>query len=182
MPPPRPAGLEALVQRTSKAASLLGGVATLAITALITFDVLMRYFFDEPQLFVDELASFLQVLVVFWGLAYTFRVGGHVRVDLVTAHLPRPVRAWLRVVTLVLGIVLLLALSWVTWLSVGEAWEQGRVSTVMLYPIWLPMALIPTGLLLMALAMLGPLARQVRAALGRGVQSDEVGTDTEPAG
>lgn len=179
-PPPRPAGLEALVQRTSKAASLLGGVATVAITGLVTFDVLMRYFLGEPQLFVDELASFLQVLVVFWGLAWTFRVGGHVRVDLLTAHLPGPVRAWLRVVTLALGIALLLAMSWVTWLSVGEAWEQGRVSTVMLYPIWLPMALIPTGLLLMALAMLAVLLRQVRAALGRGERRDEVAAGSGP--
>lgn len=179
MRPPRPAGLEALVQRTSRAASLLGGVATVAITGLVTLDVLMRYFFGEPQLFVDELATFLQVLVIFWGLAYTFRVGGHVRVDLLTAHLPGPVRAWLRVVTLGLGIALLLAMSGVTWLSVREAWEQGRVSTVMLYPIWLPMALIPTGLLLMALVMAGPLLRQIRAALGRGERRDEVGTGPE---
>jgi TRAP-type C4-dicarboxylate transport system permease small subunit len=155
-------------------------VATVAITGLVTFDVLMRYFLGEPQLFVDELASFLQVLVVFWGLAWTFRVGGHVRVDLLTAHLPGPVRAWLRVVTLALGIALLLAMSWVTWLSVGEAWEQGRVSTVMLYPIWLPMALIPTGLLLMALAMLAVLLRQVRAALGRGERRDEVAAGSGP--
>ncbi len=176
---PRPAGLEALVQRTSKVASLLGGVATVAITGLVSFDVLMRYFFGEPQLFVDELATFLQVLVIFWGLAYTFRAGGHVRVDLLTAHLPGRVRAWLRVVTLGLGIALLLAMSWVTWLSVLEAWEQGRVSTVMLYPIWLPMALIPTGLLLMALAMVGALLRQVRAALGRGQRREEVSTASD---
>ena len=180
-PPPRPSGLEALVHRTSKVASLLGGLATLAITALITFDVLMRYFLGERQLFVDELASFLQVLVVFWGLAYTFRVGGHVRVDLVTAYLPRPLRAWLRVFTLALGIALLLVMSWVTWLSVQEAWWQERVSVVMLYPIWLPMLLIPTGLLLMALAMLAVLLRQIRTALGPGAARDEV-TGPGPAG
>ena len=180
-PPPRPSGLEALVVRTSKGASLLAGLATLAITALITFDVLMRYFFGEPQLFVDELASFLQVVVIFWGLAYTFRVGGHVRVDLVTAHLPRPLRAWLRVFTLALGIALLLVMSWVTWLSVQEVWWQERVSVVMLYPIWLPMLLIPTGLLLMALAMLAVLLRQIRTALGPGATRDEV-TGPGPAG
>ncbi len=180
-PPPRPSGLEVLVHRTSKVASLLAGLATLAITALITFDVLMRYFLGEPQLFVDELASFLQVLVVFWGLAYTFRVGGHVRVDLVTAYLPRPLRAWLRVLTLALGIALLLVMSWVTWLSVQEAWWQERASVVMLYPIWLPMLLIPTGLLLMALAMLAVLLRQIRTALGPGAARDEV-TGPGPAG
>ena len=171
---PRPSGLQALVARTSKAASLLGGLATLAITGLITFDVLMRYFLNEPQLFVDELAGFLQVVVVFWGLAYTFQVGGHVRVDLVTAHLPGPLRAWLRVVTLSLGIALLAVMSWVTWRSVQEAWQQERVSVVMLYPIWLPMLLIPTGLLLMALAMVALLLRQIRVARGPAAQRDEV--------
>jgi len=85
---------------TSKAAGLLAGLGVLVMAGLITFDVLMRYFLDRPQLFVDELASFLQVFVVFAALAYTFRAGGHVRVDLVTSSLARPVRAWLRVVTL----------------------------------------------------------------------------------
>ena len=52
---------------TSKAAGLLAGLGVLAMAGLITFDVLMRYFLDRPQLFVDELASFLQVFVVFAG-------------------------------------------------------------------------------------------------------------------
>src|SRR2546430_9925455 len=84
------------------------------MAGLITFDVLMRYFLDRPQLFVDELASFLQVFVVFAGLAYTFRAGGHVRVDLLTSSLPRPVRAWPRAVTLAPGPAFLAPVLWVT--------------------------------------------------------------------
>jgi TRAP-type C4-dicarboxylate transport system permease small subunit len=42
----------------------------------------------------------------------------------------------------------------------------------MLYPIWLPMLCIPVGLLLMAMAMLLMLVRQLRALRGPGV--DEV--------
>ena len=131
---------------TSKAAGLLAGLGVLAMAGLITFDVLMRYFLDRPQLFVDELASFLQVFVVFAGLAYTFRAGGHVRVDLVTSSLPRPVRAWLRVVTLALGLAFLAAVIWVTAQSGLSAYGYGRVSAVMLYPLWIPMLLIPIGL------------------------------------
>ncbi|HEX5815291.1 MAG TPA: TRAP transporter small permease, partial [Methylomirabilota bacterium] len=84
-----------MIGRVARSASTLAGLAVLAIVALITYDVAMRYFFNEPQLFVDELASFLEALVIFGGLAYTFRTGGHVRVDLVTTHLPGRVRAWL---------------------------------------------------------------------------------------
>lgn len=163
-----------MIARASKAASFLGGLATLVMTGAITFDVLMRYFLNRPQLGVDEIAGFLQVLVVFWGCAYTFQQGGHIRVDLVTSHFPGPVRAWLRVVSLLLGLALLCVVSWVTTQSALTAYRYERVSAVMLYPIWLPMLLIPSGLALMALVMLAALARQVRAALGPRAGRDEV--------
>ena len=69
-----------MIARLTEGAALLAGAATLAIVLLISCDVTMRYFLDRPQVFVDELASFLEVLVVFGGAAYTFRAGGHVRV------------------------------------------------------------------------------------------------------
>ena len=158
---------------TSKAAGLLAGLGVLVMAGLITFDVLMRYFLDRPQLFVDELASFLQVFVVFAALAYTFRAGGHVRVDLVTSSLARPVRAWLRVVTLALGLAFLAAVIWVTAQSGLNAYGYGRVSAVMLYPLWIPMLFIPAGLLLMAVAMLAAFVRQVSATLGPPEGRDE---------
>lgn len=163
-----------MIAGTSKAAALLAGVGVLVITGLITFDVLMRFFLDRPQLFVDEVASFLQVFVVFAGLAYTFRAGAHVRVDLVTSMLPRPFRAWLRVVTLIVGVALLAVVMWVTAQSTLTAYRYGRVSAVMLYPLWIPMGLIPLGLALMAVAMVAALVRQARATLGPGDGRDEV--------
>ncbi len=163
-----------MIGRAAGVAALLAGLATLAIVLLISYDVAMRYFFEQPQLFVDEVASFLEVLVVFGGAAYTFRAGGHVRVDLVTGRIARAARAWLRVVTLGLGVVFLAVVIWVTVQSGITAFRYGRVSTVMLYPLWLPMLFIPAGLALMALAMLATLARQVRAALGPPSARDEV--------
>lgn len=163
-----------MIGRASRLTCLAGGLATLAITLLVCFDVLMRYFAGEPQLFVDELSSFLLVLVIFGGLAETFRAGAHVRVDLVTAGLRPPARAWLRVVTLGLGVVLLAVIIWVTTQSALTAYRYGRVSTVMLYPLWLPMLLIPFGLSLMAVAMLDALVRQWRAARGPREARDEV--------
>ncbi len=163
-----------MIGRASRVAALLAGLATLALAVLISFDVVMRYFLDRPQLFVDEVGPFLLLLVVFGGAAQTFRLGGHVRVDLVTAHLPPPARAWLRVLNLAVGIVFLSAVMWVTVQSALTAFRYGRVSAVMLYPLWVPMLLIPAGLGLMALAMAVALGRQLRAALGPRAGRDEV--------
>ena len=163
-----------MIARASKAAALASGFATLALAVLISFDVLMRYFFNRPQLIVDEVGPFLLLLVVFGAAAQTFRVGGHVRVDLVTAYLPRPVRAWLRAVNLAIGIVFLAVVIWVTTQSALTAFRYGRVSAVLLYPLWVFMLLIPAGLLLMVLCMVGTLGRQVKAALGPLAGRDEV--------
>ncbi|HUF92775.1 MAG TPA: TRAP transporter small permease [Candidatus Limnocylindria bacterium] len=163
-----------MIDRVARVAALIAGFATLAIVLLISYDVTMRYFFNEPQVFVDEMASFLEVLVIFAGAAYTFRRGGHVRVDLVTSHLRPAVRAWLRVLTLLLGVVFLCIVLWVTTQSALTAYRYGRVSAVMLYPLWLPMAVIPAGLTLMAVAMLATLVRQVRVACGPRSARDEV--------
>ena len=161
-----------MIGRVARAASTLAGLAVLAIVALISYDVLMRSLFQQPQLFVDEVASFLLVLVIFGGLAHTFRVGGHVRVDLLTTHLSARGRAWLRALGLVIGVAFLVVVMWTTAQSGVTAYHYGRVSAVMLYPLWVPMLIIPAGLGLMAAVMLVALARQLRAL--RGSDPDEV--------
>jgi TRAP-type C4-dicarboxylate transport system permease small subunit len=165
------------MSRIAGVAALLAGFATLAIVLLISYDVTMRYFFNEPQVFVDEVASFLEVLVIFGGAAYTFRAGGHVRVDLVTGWLRPTARAWLRLVTLLIGVAFLAIVIWVTGQSAMTAWRYGRVSAVMLYPFWFPMAFVPAGLALMGLAMVVTLGRQVKALLGPRAARDEVGPE-----
>lgn len=153
---------------------MLAGVAILAITLLVSTDVLMRYFLDKPQLFVDEIASFLQVFVIFGGLAYTFLVGGHVRVDLFTSSMKPVRRARLRVVTLIMGMLLVAVITWVTLQSAISAYNYDRASPVMVYPLWLPMICIPLGLLLMVAAMVATLLRQVRALRGPAAGRNEV--------
>jgi TRAP-type C4-dicarboxylate transport system permease small subunit len=168
-----------LIARAAGVAALLAGFATLAIVLLVSYDVLMRYFLDRPQLFVDEVASFLQVLLIFGGAAYTFRVGGHVRVDLLTGAVRPAARGWLRLGTLTLGVAFLAIVIWVTTQSAYTAYSYGRVSAVMLYPLWLPMAFIPAGLALMALTMAVALVRQVKLLRGPAAARDEVAPEDD---
>jgi len=152
----------------------VSGLATLLLALLISFDVLMRFFFNRPQLIVDELGPFLLLLVIFGAAAQTFRAGGHVRMDLVTSHLPPAARAWLRLLNLALGLIFLAVVIWVTTQSALTAYRYGRVSAVLLYPLWVPMLMIPAGLLLLALCMVGTFRRQLRAARGPWDRRDEV--------
>lgn len=169
-----------MIERASRGTALLAGAAVLAMALLISLDVLMRYFLDRPLLFVDEVASLLQVLVIFGGLAYTFLVGGHVRVDLVTAHVPAAARARLRMVSLALGLAFVLVVAWVTTQSALTAYRYGRVSAVMLYPLWIPMLFIPLGLVLLAAAMAAALVRQSTVAGRAAGERDELPPPLSP--
>ena len=167
------------MRRVADVAGLLAGFATLAIVLIVSYDIVMRTVFTRPQLFVDEISGFLQVLLIFGGAAYTFRVGGHVRVDVLTNHVRPAGRAWLRIVSLGLGVVFLAIVIWVTTQSALTAYRYGRVSAVMLYPLWLPMGFIPAGLALLEAAMVLALVTQVKRALGPAGGRDEVPPDDD---
>ncbi len=146
----------------SQTTILISGISVLVITLLISFDVLMRYFLDQPQLFVDELTSFLLVAVIFLGTGPTFQKGGHIQVDLLTSRLSSRTQDRMRILTLLIGIILLAVITYETWISTAVAFRLGRVSAVMLYPLWIAMAFVPLGLILMGLFMVVKLANLVR--------------------
>ena len=140
---------------------MITGLGVLAITLMVSYDVLMRYFLDEPQLFIDELASFVLVGVVFLGNGPVFYKGGHIRVDLITSHLQVRTQSLLRVVALFVGIALLGIIIYETMLSTVEAFQIGRVSAVMAYPLWIAMLFVPLGLILMGFFMIVRLVKEI---------------------
>jgi TRAP-type C4-dicarboxylate transport system permease small subunit len=150
------------LERLSEWISVSTGLLVLAITLMVSYDVLMRYFLDEPQLFVDELTSFILVAVIFFGTGPTFQKGGHIRVDLLTNLLKPRTQSHLRVITLLIGIALLGIVTYETMVSTIVAFQVGRVSAVMAYPLWIAMSFIPLGLILMAFSMGVELVKVIR--------------------
>lgn len=138
-------------------------MGVLAIALMVSYDVLLRFFLNEPQLFVDDLTSFLLVPVIFLGAGPTFYKGGHIRVDLVTSHLKPKNQSRLRVFTLFIGIALLGLITYETMISTVVAFQTGRVSAVMNYPLWMAMLFVPLGLILMVFFMVVSLVKEARA-------------------
>jgi C4-dicarboxylate transporter DctQ subunit len=155
----KPRGLE----RFSEGIVLVSGLGVLVIALLVSYDVLLRFFFNEPQLFVDDVTSFLLVPIIFLGTGPTFYRGGHIRVDLLTNQLGAKAQHFLRVITLFIGLALLTLTAYETLVSTWVAFETGRVSAVMNYPLWVAMIFIPLGLAIMAFFMFVGLVKEIRA-------------------
>jgi TRAP-type C4-dicarboxylate transport system permease small subunit len=77
--------------------------AVIAMVFLIAAGVIARYVFNSPFLFVEEYSGYLFVLVVCWGLAFTLKDGGHIKVELVVSRLPARIVTWLELAAYVMA-------------------------------------------------------------------------------
>jgi TRAP-type C4-dicarboxylate transport system permease small subunit len=76
-----------------------GAAMLFAMLLAITYDVAMRYVFNEPTSWANELSTYLLVAVSFVGLAYAQLRNGHVRVELLVARLEERRRVGCELVT-----------------------------------------------------------------------------------
>jgi len=98
--PPAPERRRALAF-IAKAIGAMNGVAiaisaagVLASLGLIAWAVVMRYAFNRPPVWVDEVVAFMLVGIVMLGAAQSLRRGEHIGVDILVAKLGPRGRYW----------------------------------------------------------------------------------------
>lgn len=150
------------LHHTTSILNLLGGLALGAMMLLGVADVGGRWLFNRPIPAAFEVTEFLMAFVVFFALAYTQRVGGHVRVLVVTGRLSRRGQRLLDVVALAIALGLALL---ITWKSFGYFWASWRIreTTVGLVdlPLYPALMTVPLGAALFSLQLLSDLLRSV---------------------
>lgn len=105
-----------------------------------------------------EVAGFLLLGASFFGLAYTFRAGAHIRVTLIIQHLPRAVRQIMEALMVLLALGITLYAAWNSvWLAY-DSYDFGDVSIGMVpVPLWIPQSAMSVGLLWLAIALIDTL-------------------------
>ena len=149
--------------------ALLVGVALVILAALIAvngIEVVSRYLLSAPTIWAFDLATLLNGGLFMLGLAYTLRVGGHVRVDVLAARLPRKLQRGVIAVFFLFFLAPCLALmaaiavdETLAALSSGErllsAWEP---------PLWPGYLAISLGLVALLLQTLATAVRSLTEA------------------
>lgn len=142
--------------------------ATLAALALgvvflaVTWGVIARYVSPRPATWSGEVASLGFAWVVFLGAAAGARRGLHVGVDSVTSRLPAGAQ---RVVAVLVGLILALALAYMALLAARLGWQsRGRPTPVLRLPASIVHVAVVLGFGSMAL---GAAADAIRNLTGR---------------
>ncbi len=92
------------------------------IVAISFYEVLMRYVFNAPTIWVHETASFLGGALFVIGGAYAVATNKHVRVVLIYDYVSDRARAWLNLFHHVMGMLFAGLMTYASWMMVQESW------------------------------------------------------------
>ena len=122
-----------------------GGVAGLVILAVV-----LRYVFNDPLTWGEELIVGLFIWMVFVGAAAAVRSQMHIRIDVMGPVFRNPKMYWLNTMTLVIGIVIIVTLVWACY---EQVLQELVVESPMLgvSKAWFAAAM-PAGMVLMLMA------------------------------
>ena len=119
----------------------------------------------------DELGGYALALGASWGLAYTLKAGGHVRVDVMLPYLPISVRNILDAVALAVMASFAAAVSIFLWKLVASSYAIDATGhSIILTPQWIPQAMMAAGYTILTLvAVTGFLSRVLAPHLSEGL-------------
>ncbi|MFT5722512.1 MAG: TRAP-type C4-dicarboxylate transport system permease small subunit [Motiliproteus sp.] len=136
------------------ACGYLSGFCIILITLIISAQIVGRLFgFIVPS--AEDFSGYALAASTFFGLAYTFRHGGHIRVTLVIQHWSRRSRYIQELLVLVFGLLLV---SFMSFYAIHMVWEsyvfEELSSGYIAVPIWMPQVPVALGILVLNIAIL----------------------------
>lgn len=154
-PPPLLRPIDRLIGVINRALLGLGMLALLAASLILTHSVVSRYFFKAATDWQDEAAVFCLVGAAFLCSAYVQSMRGHIGIEAMASWLSPGVDRVRRVMIDVLSCIFCAFFAWKSWTLWHESWAEGQTtSSSWAPPLWIPYALMASGMTLLAVQLL----------------------------
>jgi len=158
------------LDRTYLAAGWVAAFTILAIAVLISAQIFLNFatrVFNLPLPSTipsyADFSGFMLATATFLAMPYTFRSGGHIRVSLVTARLPKQARLAAEVVALTVAALLTAFSVYYIWVLVAESIHFGDVSNGTIpIPLWIPQSAMGVGMTLLCIAIIDSLVQTIK--------------------
>ena len=138
----------------NQALVVLGMLALLVASCVLTYSVISRYVMKASTDWQDEAAVFCLVGATFLCSAFVQSLRGHVGIEAIAGLLPAPINALRLVFVDLLGATFCTFFSWKSWALFHEAWVEGQTtSSSWAPPLWIPYGLMAAGMSLLALQL-----------------------------
>ncbi len=163
--------MNAVINITSKIIDMLGNFCSLLMLLMIInvfYDVIMRYFFNDVSIGMQELEWHLFAAMFMFGIAYTLKEDGHVRVDIFYETMSARKKAIINIFgSVVLALPMTLLIFYYSWDYTLEAYEMGEGSGDPggLPHRWIVRSIIPLSSLFLVLAIIHVVLTQLKTLM-----------------
>jgi len=149
-------------------------VIAIFLTAIWIFgDVTGRFLFRQPIPGTTELVKTAILAIVFLGVAYTLKKGGHIRTTVLVRHLPYRVKLVFEIFGALLGFGIFMLLAVYGWEAAVKAWEVKEFEGVQLrVPTYPSRFIMVLGSVLMATQYMILTVEKILRMSKRGKDSD----------
>jgi len=149
------------LNKFSEFLKFIGAVAITAMMLLTVVDVVGR-FFKYPIFGSVELIGFLATIIVAAALPYTYKVDGHVGVEILVRLLSKKKQLIIDLFTRTLSLVLFSLVAWQMFLYAKEIHKTGEVSMNLQFPIYYIIYLLAFGLLVFSITIIETIFEDIK--------------------
>lgn len=173
--------MKQLVRAIDALSKFFGALAALTVVVLVVlmlYDVLLRYAFNAPTSWGNDLNAFLMGGAFVMSIAYALSTDSHVRVDLLYTE---RTRHYLNYVDLVgFTLIVLPVVAWLTWglwgyllegLRTGERTGSGGWNPV----VWPFRIVLVLGFAMFTVQILAEILKRIAAISGRAINESGIG-------
>ena len=158
-----------MMKKFNAVLGLTSGLLFLAVSLILFYDVLGRYFFGDPSVWAQSVSQYLILVAVFLGTAYCFQEDGHVNVEIL---IDRFTPGWKRAALgtgYLMSLVYTLAMLWYAGRLADMSWQLGwRTQGSFPVPSWLLYGVMVFGCVLLVLTIGMKLRGLLRTGKGGG--------------
>lgn len=139
-----------VITTISRIAGVLGACLLAATGAMLTYEVIARYFFIKPTIWAAELSQ----LCLIWGcllaMGWVLSLKRHITVNAITALLPPTAQRVSVAVSLLVLITFSVVVTLWGWDIFHDSWVRGRTTGSLLnLPSWVAELAVPVGFALL---------------------------------
>lgn len=149
-----------ILDKVVNAGAALSGVIIFVMTLAISYETIMRYFFNKSLLGINELTCYGLLWFTMLGSAWVLRNDKHIRIDVVLAFIKGRPKIILQIV---ISIICIIAMAMLTYYSGKEVYKEylkhSYMYSVLELPKYLVMLIMPVGFCMLVYEFVRKLSR-----------------------
>ena len=115
-----------------KYSGYLASALFIAIGFIVSYEVIMRYLFNSPTIWVNEVSRFLQIWATYLALTYSFHKQDFIRITVIYDRLNEAGKKILDFISFIFIIIFSCFVVYYGWLIAYDSLKVGRTSSTIL--------------------------------------------------